>query len=180
MSDVCVIMGMDWLSRFGALIDCEFHMVSIRGLSGGVLTKYRNGTRSELALSSAARVRQSLQQRCTGYVAYVTDMRVAMERPSSISDVLIVCKFPDVFSEELPGVPPESWWSSGSIWFWVWHLLLRHLIALCCSRCKSYPRSSKSCWGRVLLDQAAHAGERRSFLSRRRTFLSGCVLITGI
>ena len=23
MGDVCVIVGMDWLSRFGAMIDCE-------------------------------------------------------------------------------------------------------------------------------------------------------------
>ena len=23
MGDVCVILGMDWLSRFGAMIDCE-------------------------------------------------------------------------------------------------------------------------------------------------------------
>ena len=29
------------------------------------------------------------------------------ERPSSISEVPIVCEFPDVFLEELLGVPPE-------------------------------------------------------------------------
>ena len=29
MGDVCVIVGMDWLSRLGALIDCERQVVTI-------------------------------------------------------------------------------------------------------------------------------------------------------
>ena len=30
MGDVCVIVGMDWLSRFGAMIDCEGQRVVVR------------------------------------------------------------------------------------------------------------------------------------------------------
>ena len=40
-------------------------------------------------------------------MAYVMDTRVATGKPSSIDEVPIVCEFPDVFPEELPGVPPE-------------------------------------------------------------------------
>ena len=29
MGDVCVIVGMDWLSRYGAVIDCERQLVTI-------------------------------------------------------------------------------------------------------------------------------------------------------
>ena len=43
MRDVCVIVGMDWLSRFGAMIDCERQLVTIRDPSGGVLTVYGEG-----------------------------------------------------------------------------------------------------------------------------------------
>ena len=57
MRDVCVIVGMDWLSRFGAMIDCERQLVTIRDPSGGVLTIYDEGTRSGLAFCFAARVR---------------------------------------------------------------------------------------------------------------------------
>ena len=32
---------------------------------------------------------------------------MATGRPGSIDEVPIVCEFPDVFPEELPGVPPE-------------------------------------------------------------------------
>ena len=40
MGDVGVIVGMDWLSRVGAVIDCEQQLVTIRDPSGGVLTVY--------------------------------------------------------------------------------------------------------------------------------------------
>ena len=43
--DVCVIVGMDWLSRFGAMIDCEGQWVVVRTLSGGELVIYGEGSR---------------------------------------------------------------------------------------------------------------------------------------
>ena len=107
MGDVCVIVGMDWLSRYEVVIDCKRQLVSIQDPSGGVLTVYGEGTRSESAFCSAARARQSLQQGCKGFVAYVMDARVDSERPKSVDEVPIVREFPDVFPEELPGVPPE-------------------------------------------------------------------------
>ena len=45
MGDVCVIVGMDWLSRFGAMIDCEGQWVVVRTPSRGELIIYREGTR---------------------------------------------------------------------------------------------------------------------------------------
>ena len=106
MGDVCVIVGMDWLSRFGAIIDCERQLVTIRDPSGGVLSVYGEGTRSGSAFCSAARARQCLQQGCKGFVAYVMDARVDSERPRSVEEVPVVRDFLDVFPEELPGVPP--------------------------------------------------------------------------
>ena len=60
MRDVCVIVGMDLLSRFGAVIDCERQLVTIRDPSGGVLTVYGEGSRSGSTFCSVARARQSL------------------------------------------------------------------------------------------------------------------------
>ena len=98
---------MDWLSRFGAVIDCERQLVTIRDPSGGVLTVYGEGTHSGSTFCSTARARQSLQQGCSGFVAYVVDTRVGAERPRSVDEVPIVREFPDVFPEELSGVPLE-------------------------------------------------------------------------
>ena len=66
---------------------------------------YGEGTRTGSAFCSAARARQSLQQGCKGFVAYVMDARVDSERPMSVDEVPIVREFPDVFPEELSGVP---------------------------------------------------------------------------
>ena len=40
-----------------------------------------------------------------GYMAYIVDTRVEKKGCTFVSDVLVVCDFPDVFPEELPGVP---------------------------------------------------------------------------
>ena len=54
-------MGMNWLSRFGAMFDCKFQMVPIQDPSEGVIIVYGEGTRSGSGFCSAARARQSLQ-----------------------------------------------------------------------------------------------------------------------
>lgn len=88
MRNVCFIVGMDWLSRFGAVIDCKRQLVTIRDPSGGVLTVYGEGTRGGSVFCSTARARRSLQQGCKGFVAYVTDMREAVGRPS----LVVMCR----------------------------------------------------------------------------------------
>ena len=45
-----------------------------------------------------------MQHGCKAYLTCVTDTRREVTR---IQDVPVVREFPDVFSEDLPGVPPE-------------------------------------------------------------------------
>ena len=40
-----------------------------------------------------------------GYLAYAIGTRIATERSSSISEVPVMCEFPEVFPKELSGVP---------------------------------------------------------------------------
>ena len=42
-----------------------------------------------------------------GFLAYVVDTRVVTEGPIFVSDVPLVCEFPDVFPKELSSVPVE-------------------------------------------------------------------------
>ena len=42
-----------------------------------------------------------------GFLAYVSDTRDVMERPSIVIEVPVVSEFPNVLPEELPGVPLE-------------------------------------------------------------------------
>ena len=43
-----------------------------------------------------------------GYLPYVVVTRVDEKKLVSISDVPVVCDFPDVFPDELLGVPPKK------------------------------------------------------------------------
>nr|KAJ0213173.1 hypothetical protein LSAT_V11C400203150 [Lactuca sativa] len=68
-----VIIGMDFLSPNGAVIDCAHQLVRIRTPSGEELVIQGKRPQRGPALYSIARARRYLQQGCAGYVAYVVD-----------------------------------------------------------------------------------------------------------
>ena len=100
-----VIIGMDWLSPNGAVIDYAQQLVRVRTPSGGELVIQGERPQQGPALCSAARARRYLQQGCVGYVAYIMDTREAGK--AMVGDVPVVREFTEVFPEELPGIPPE-------------------------------------------------------------------------
>ena len=100
-----VIIGMDWLSPNGAVIDCAQQLVRVRTPGGGELVIHGERPHCGPTVCSAARARRYLQQGCAGYVAYVMDTREAGK--ATVSEVPVVQDFTDVFPEELPGIPPE-------------------------------------------------------------------------
>ena len=53
---------------------------------------------------SAITARKMLRRGCRGYLAVVRDMKV---ETGAVKNVPVVCEFPDVFPEELPGLPLE-------------------------------------------------------------------------
>ena len=55
-------------------------------------------------LISAITVKEMLRKGCQGYLALVRDITA---KKTSISDVPVACEFPDVFPDELPGLPPH-------------------------------------------------------------------------
>ena len=54
-------------------------------------------------LVSASKIEKYIRKGCEAYLAHVVDTR--KENPS-VLDIPTVCDFPDVFPEELPGLPP--------------------------------------------------------------------------
>lgn len=101
--DVCVIVEMDWLRRFGAMIECERQLMTVRTLSGGEPIIYGEGISVGSTFCSAARARQYLQHGCLGYLVYVVDTRD--EGRVSVSDVPIHRAFTIIFPEYLPSLP---------------------------------------------------------------------------
>ncbi|XP_021995547.1 uncharacterized protein LOC110892704 [Helianthus annuus] len=98
-----VIVGMDWMSQNHAEINCETKMMLIQSPSRRRLNI--QGER-EVEAKSCTLV-QAIKYVLNGsrtYLAYVVDTQQGSPK---LEDVEIVNEFPDVFPEELPGLPPE-------------------------------------------------------------------------
>ena len=99
-----VILGMDWLSRHRAIVDCKMKRVTLRTLDEDEVTFIGERSDHLSNVISAAIARTMVRKGCEAYLAYVIDTVKA--RPS-VSDISIVSDFPDVFPEELPELPPH-------------------------------------------------------------------------
>ena len=105
MTDYEVILGMDWLSKYHATIDCKKKIVTFRPPGEeefcfmGTIDKLRT------PVISSMKARRLLDSGCVGYLACVVDMQVEQKlRPE---DVPVVQEFLEVFPEDLPGLPPN-------------------------------------------------------------------------
>ncbi|KAL8147820.1 hypothetical protein AgCh_005220 [Apium graveolens] len=97
-----VILGMDWLSNHEAQIECKSKKVKLRTKDGEeVIFK---GKRQERKFLTAIETRRLIRQGCEVYLDHVMDVEQESIR---IEDIPIVRDFPDVFPDELPGLPPD-------------------------------------------------------------------------
>ena len=77
----------------------------VRTPSGGELVIQGEMPQRGPILYLAVRARRHLQQGGTGYVAYVMDTHD--KGKDTINDGPVVREYPDIFREDLPGIPPE-------------------------------------------------------------------------
>ena len=97
-----MILGMDWLSRNHAQIDCEGKKVKLKTPSGkSIIIKGQRQTKKFLTMVQTKRL---LRQGCDAYLAHVVDTK--RETPE-IHTIPIVNEFEDVFPKDLPGLPPD-------------------------------------------------------------------------
>ncbi|XP_022146110.1 uncharacterized protein LOC111015405 [Momordica charantia] len=102
MQDFDVILGMDWLATNQANINCSRREVSFQLPSGRNFT-FKGVTGRVPRTVSALKARRLLQNGAWGYLANVVDIS---KTPPSIDSVHVVREFPDVFPNDLPGLPP--------------------------------------------------------------------------
>ncbi|XP_071699425.1 uncharacterized protein [Rutidosis leptorrhynchoides] len=98
-----VVLGMDWLIRHKASIECDKKIIYFPLADGtrAVAQGERGGFNCPLI--SMMKVKKSLAKGCDSFLAYVID---AKKEKKSVSDIPIVSEFPEVFRDELPGLPP--------------------------------------------------------------------------
>ena len=99
-----LILGMDWLSKHRAIVDCDKKIVLLKcpDLSEVII----QGIRSESApkVMSAMKARRFLRKYCEAFLALILDSK---REQVNLETIPVIREFPDVFPEELPGVPPE-------------------------------------------------------------------------
>nr|XP_017245279.1 PREDICTED: uncharacterized protein LOC108216926 [Daucus carota subsp. sativus] len=97
-----VILGMDWLTKYDAQINCRKKRVSLKGNDGKrIIMRGQKQVKKFLTVMQAKRL---LRQGCQAYLAHV----VNVEKPSpKIEEIPVVKEYKEVFPEELPGLPPD-------------------------------------------------------------------------
>nr|GEY32436.1 putative reverse transcriptase domain-containing protein [Tanacetum cinerariifolium] len=104
--DMCefdLIMGMDWLTEHHGKIDCHSYRVIFGDIHAPEYAYHGFLTRKPMQIISALQARTLLYHGCEGFLATIHDM--TSEIPT-IHNQPIVSEFPDVFLDELPGIPP--------------------------------------------------------------------------
>ena len=89
-----VILGMDWLSRHQAVVDCIMKWVTLRTPSGEEVTFIGERSNHLSNVISAATTRTMVRKGCEAYVAYVVDTEKTEPRSS---DIPTICDYSDVF-----------------------------------------------------------------------------------
>ena len=97
-----VILGMDWLPEHDAQIDCRKKKVTLR-ISEDKKVEFQ-GQKQVKKFLTMIQAKRLLRQGCEAYLAHVVDLDKKMPK---IEDVPVVNEFPDVFPDELPGLPPD-------------------------------------------------------------------------
>ncbi|KAI3707604.1 hypothetical protein L6452_26230 [Arctium lappa] len=99
-----LIVGMDWLGENHAEILCSKKLIRIPLEDGEEVLVYGERIRGGVAVISMAKARKCLVKGCASYLAYVVDAKLEKKK---LEDVRVVREFPDVFPDELPGLPPD-------------------------------------------------------------------------
>ncbi|KAL8119480.1 hypothetical protein AgCh_016850 [Apium graveolens] len=102
LGDFDVILGMDWLSLYKANIDCKKKRV-VMYTPDNKRVSYQ-GQRQDKKFLSVMQAKRLLRQGCEEYLAHVVDTK--KETPI-LDEIPIVKEFPDIFPEELPGLPHD-------------------------------------------------------------------------
>ncbi|XP_070012087.1 uncharacterized protein [Nicotiana sylvestris] len=104
MIDFEVILGMDWLYPYHAVLDCHAKIVSLV-MPGFPRLEWKGSTvDTPSRVISFLKARHMVKKGCLAYLAYVRDTTV--ESPA-IDSIPVVREFVDVFPSDLSGMPPD-------------------------------------------------------------------------
>ena len=99
-----LILGMDWLSKHRAIVDCDKKTIVLKcsDLSEVTVHGIRSGPMSNII--SAMQARHFLRKSCEAFLALVLESKRGHVK---LEDILVIKEYPDVFPKELPSLPRE-------------------------------------------------------------------------
>ncbi|GKC23174.1 putative reverse transcriptase domain-containing protein [Tanacetum coccineum] len=97
-----VVIGMDWLSKYHAKILCDEKVVHIP-INGETLIIRGDRSKTRLSLISCIKTERYISRGCQVFIAQVMEKKSDEKR---LEDIPVVREFPEVFPEDLPGLPP--------------------------------------------------------------------------
>ncbi|GKF28268.1 putative reverse transcriptase domain-containing protein, partial [Tanacetum coccineum] len=105
-----VIIGMDWLRRCHAVIVCDEKLVRIPYGNETLIfrgNKSNDGRESWLAIISCSKAQEYMAKGCQIFLAWISAKKEEdKSKGKQLKDVPIVRDFPEVFPEDLSGLPP--------------------------------------------------------------------------
>nr|GEV17390.1 putative reverse transcriptase domain-containing protein [Tanacetum cinerariifolium] len=110
LSSFDVIIGIDWLTKYHGVIICDEKIVRVP-FGREMLIFQGNGDNqkeeSRLNIISCTKAQEYLSKGCDVFLAHVTTKEAKDKSEGKrLEDVSIVRDFPNVFPEDLPGIPP--------------------------------------------------------------------------
>ena len=103
LHDFDIILGMDWLETHHALVDCFAKKVTFHIPRQPKFYFERSFGYTPIQLISVMKAQSLLKKGFEGYLDYI----VRDDKDVKLEDIPIVRDFPDVFLEELHGLPPK-------------------------------------------------------------------------
>ncbi|GKA10989.1 putative reverse transcriptase domain-containing protein [Tanacetum coccineum] len=104
------IIGMDWLEKYQAIIVCAEKIVRIPWGNETLIVHgdgSNRGHEARLHIISYSKTQEYMLKGCPVFLAHVTTKEVEdKSEKKRLEDVPIVRDFPEVFPEDLPGLPP--------------------------------------------------------------------------
>ncbi|GJZ60631.1 putative reverse transcriptase domain-containing protein [Tanacetum coccineum] len=107
-----VIIGMDWLTKYHVIIICDEKLVRVP-FENEILVfrddESNNGHESRLNIISCTKTQKYLLKGCQVFLAHITAKKAKdKSKEKRLEDIPIVRNFPEVFPEDLPGIPPTQ------------------------------------------------------------------------
>ncbi|KAJ0946758.1 putative nucleotidyltransferase, Ribonuclease H [Helianthus annuus] len=99
-----VVVGIDWLSSNQAEIVCHEKIIRVPMANGETIVVHGEKHETPLSIISCLKAGRCLHKGCVAFLAHVVDKEAAKPK---LEDIPVVREYPEVFPEDLPGLPPQ-------------------------------------------------------------------------